>query len=96
MRSFFLIPTAAEIETRKRIKLAIYAYAYEFENHSVVSDSHFDDLAKSVDTRVSTSRPDLDNWWASNFNPSTGQWIHKHPELDKVKGLYRAYFNQRV
>ena len=78
-----------EQETRRRIKLSLWAYAYDFESDSMVSDGEFDDECKKVRLEVDTNRPDLDKWWRDNFSPSTGQWIRKHPELDGIKKLYK-------
>lgn len=84
--------TQQEIETRRRIKLAVWAYAYEFRNVSIVDDFVFDFESRMVDLNVRTDRPDLDIWFVCNFDPSTGQWIHKHPELTKVAGLYERFY----
>jgi hypothetical protein len=75
-------------ETRLRVRLTAWAYAYEFENDSLVSDAEFDAACREVDLTVRTARPDLDEWWIDNFDPSTGQWIHSHPELDRARNLY--------
>lgn len=75
-------------ETRLRIRLSLWAYAYEFESDSMVSDAEFDAACREVDLSVRTKRPDLDEWWIDNFDPSTGMWIRKHPELDRVRGKY--------
>lgn len=75
-------------ETRLRIRLSIWAYAYEFENDSMVSDAEFDAACREVDLAARTKRPDLDDWWIDNFDPSTGMWIRQHPELDKVRSKY--------
>lgn len=79
-----------EVETHKRIKVALAAYAYEILNDSFMNDSEFDELAKSIDLNIATKRPDLDEWFKSNFQADTGMWIHNHPELDKIGKLYRA------
>jgi len=71
-----------------RIRLALAAYAYEFENDSILSDADFDAMSLMVDTSIDTGAPDLDFFFMESFNPSTGQWIHDHPELDRVKSLY--------
>lgn len=75
-------------ETRRRVRLTAWAYAYEFESDSLVDDATFDAACREVDLAVRTTRPDLDEWWIDNFDPSTGQWIHSHPELDKARHLY--------
>ena len=79
-------------ETRNRIKLAIYAYAYEFMNDSVVSDGEFDEMARNIDLSINTRRPDMDAWFRKEFEPDTGQWVHKHPQLNKIAELYKRYY----
>lgn len=81
----------SEKETRKRIKLAVAAYAYEICNTPVLTDEQFDNLAKSVNLSVSTSRPDLDEWFRREFETDTGMWIWKHPELARIGEIYERY-----
>lgn len=83
-----------EIETRRRIRLALWAYAYEFENHSIVSDALFDMESYCVDLNVETNRIDLDYFFKAYFQPCTGLWIYKHPELYKVKNLYNWQYDK--
>lgn len=83
-----------ELETKRRINLAVWAYAYEFENDSLVPDEKFDRECRLVDLTISTSRPDLDDWFKREFDPSTGVWIHKHPELQKIRELYQRYYKK--
>ena len=82
-----------DAETRRRIRLSVYAYAYEFRNKSLVDDGEFDAMCGKVDLAVDTRRPDLDGWFRKNFDPSTGLWIHDHPELDKIKNLYDQFYS---
>ncbi|WP_425540711.1 DNA ligase LigA-related protein [Rhodoblastus acidophilus] len=88
----FLTLSHEEIERRRRIRLTIAAYAYEFENESIMSDHEFDKLSQQVDLSITTGR--LDDWWRDKFHPDTGQWIHDHPELDKVREVYHRVFKQ--
>lgn len=76
-------------ETRKRVRLTVAAWAYEKHNDPIMSDAEYDQLALSIDLRKTTSRPDLDDWWRENFNPSTGMWVFRHPEVDIVEKAYR-------
>lgn len=82
-----------EIERRNRVRLTLAAYAYEFENESIMSDGEFDELAKKIRPELSTIQSyhvptqierykKLDKFFQTEFSPDTGQWIHKHPELD--------------
>lgn len=84
--------TPQEIETRRRIRLSIWAYAYEFMTHSIVSDSVYDVESFSVNLKIPTNRIDMDYWFWGNFNPYTGMWIHKHPELTRIASLYERFY----
>ena len=80
-----------EIERRRRILVALWAYAYEFQADSLVSDGEFDKECALVDPNIGTEHPILDAWFKTSFDKCTGQWIHDHPELDKIEKLYRKY-----
>ena len=99
----FMVSTALNVyeqERKNRIKLSLAAYAYEFKNTSIISDAEFDKLALAINTEVSTIEEYhtdlvqieryklLDNFFKTEFQPDTGQWIHKHPELDRLEALY--------
>lgn len=84
--------TEKEIETRRRIRIAVWAYAYEILNAPVVCDAQFDIECQLVDLRVETDRLDLDYWFHANFDPCTGQWIHIHPDLNKIAQLHREFY----
>ena len=79
-------------EIRRRIKLSVAAYAYEVKNDSIMSDADFDEQCKLVDVLKSTGNKKIDNFFRNHFDASTGQWIHKHPEIDKIAELYRRYY----
>lgn len=81
-----------EVERRNRIRLSVAAYAYEFENDSIISDGDFDSLAETIDLQISTENEKLDEFFKAHFSPFTGQWIHDHPELEKLKTIYNRYF----
>ena len=82
---------AVDYQRRIRIKLSIAAYGYEFDSKSIMSDSEYDMLSRDVDCSILTGRDDLDLFFKEEFVPDSGMWIHKHPELDKVKALYNKY-----
>jgi hypothetical protein len=87
------VPSTVEIERRKRIKIALCAYAYEFEDDPIVDDGTFDELASQIDKSVVTGNELLDKFFKNKFEDCTGQWIHQHPELDKLRVLYGRYKN---
>ena len=74
-----------EIQTAIRMRLAAAAYAYEIDNDPIISDAEFDYACTLIDLRIDTTRPDLDDYFREHFDPSTGMWIYKHPELSKVE-----------
>jgi len=71
-----------------RIMVSAAAYGYEFKSESFLDDATFDALCKLIQPFVQTGRPDLDWFFMTEFSPDTGQWIHKHPELEKVKTTF--------
>lgn len=77
-----------EIERRNRIRLSLAAYAYEFHSDSIMSDGDFDKLALTIDKSVSTDNATMDAFFKKEFEPDTGQWIHKHPDLVGIERIY--------
>jgi len=86
--------TPQEIEVKLRIKLSIAAYAYEFCDNSIMSDAEFDEMCNDINPLIKTGNKMMDKFFKEKFDPSTGQWIHSHPELDKIKYLYETYYNK--
>lgn len=84
-----------ETERRRRILLSVWAYAYEYEDVSLVADHVFDEDARKVDLSISTGNRKLDNFFKREFAPDTGMWIAKHPELHKVRRAYARLLADR-
>jgi hypothetical protein len=84
--------TLVEIERRNRIRASLAAYTYEFQNTSIMSDAEFDNLCKQIDVSVSTDNPRMDKFFREHFQPDTGMWIRKHPELHKLAIIYKRVF----
>lgn len=78
--------TAIERERHVRIKLLVFAYAYEVKNDPLVTDQSFDRLALTSCPSIETGKHD--EWWQTNFNPYTGLWIHSYPELNAIERIY--------
>lgn len=83
-----------EKEVRRRIKISVAAYAYEMLDESIMSDAEFDKMCLQVNLNVDTGNKKMDSYFKKNFDPSTGQWIRKHPELDKIADLYVRYYKK--
>lgn len=94
MSDLFLYRDTVGREIKRRINIAVWAYAYEVEHDSIVDDHTFDAECRKVDPSISTNRPDLDVFFRTIFHPDTGMWIHHHPELNKVEELYRKWYKR--
>lgn len=88
--------TPEEVERRRRIRVAVWAYAYEVLNYSLVSDDRFDSECKLVNPAVTTGHKKLDSFFAKDFADYTGQWVHKHPEKRKLDVLARRYVQHHI
>lgn len=86
--------SAAEVETRKRILLAVAAYAYEVLNEPLCSDADFDGSCREIDLNQDTGNAALDAWWRASFDPSTGMWIHIHPDLPGLARIARMILGE--
>lgn len=73
-----------------RIAITVWAYAYEYESESLVPDDVYDYASRLIDPKIKTGRRKLDNFFAKEFEPDTGMWIRKHPELIHVERLYKT------
>jgi len=81
-------------QIRLRIRLCVYAYAYEIANETLIPDHEFDAMCLKIDPSIETGNEKMDAWFKKEFNPSTGQWIHKHPELGRIVHIYRKYYQK--
>lgn len=81
-------------ERRYRIRLSVAAYAYEFMDDPVLTDEEFDNLAKKINVNIKTGNDKLDKFFKEEFSADTGMWIHKHPEKEKLKNLYKEYYKK--
>lgn len=90
------VPTDVENERRNRIRLSLFAYAYEFEDDPLISDAEYDKLSYQIRKDMKTGNKLLDRFFNREFEPHTGQWIRKHPELDKLKAMYFVMKNKSL
>lgn len=79
-------------ETRRRIRLAVAAYAYEFEDDPVMTDAEFDRIAMEIDPDAPTGNLVLDKFFMLFFEPATGMWVRNHPDIPGLKRLYETYY----
>lgn len=80
--------TEVEVERRNRIRLSVWAYAYEMLDDPLVPDALFDETARSIRPQEATGHKRLDAFFATEFAPDTGMWIRQHPEQAKLFHLY--------
>lgn len=73
-----------EIERRRRIFVSLWAYAYEVLSISLVDDAKYDLEASLIDVSMDTENPIMDAFFREEFDPSTGMWVHKHPQLTRL------------
>ena len=83
-------------EIKNRIRLSVYAYAYEFMNDSLVDDAEFDRLSQEIDLTITTGNEEMDSFFAREFIADSGMWIRKHPNLERVKELYENFYRRKT
>lgn len=80
-----------EIERKRRINVSLWAYAYEVENDSLVSDEIYDSECLKINPEMGTGNRKMDTFFRKQFSSDTGLWIHKHPELNRIKEIYKEH-----
>ena len=81
-----------ELERKRRINVSIWAYGYEVENDLIVSDEMFDSECLKIRAGMDTGSVVMDGFFREEFLADSGIWIHKHPELEKLKEIYVRYY----
>lgn len=81
-------------ERRRRIQVAIWAYAYEVRAISLVSDAVFDRTCREINLLIPTGNEEMDTWFKENFDPSTGQWVWAHPSQQWLELTFRNLYDQ--
>lgn len=82
------LQTEFEKERQRRICVALWAYAYEYMSEPIVDDAKFDKTCQEIDVSISTENKEMDEWFKKEFSPDTGQWITKHPHLERLHQMY--------
>ena len=82
-------------EIKNRIRLSVAAYAYEMRNDEIMSDKEFDSLALKVNPQEKTGNRKLDNFFKKHFQPDTGMWIRKHPDINGIAHIYELYYKKK-
>lgn len=76
---------------RDRIRISMFAYAYDILGEPLVSDSDYDSLAKTLDNTTSTDNEIMDTFFKEEYVNHSGMWIHKHPQLERIRQLVLRY-----
>lgn len=84
-----------EIETRRRIHLCVATYAYEIADSPIMPDHTWDYLAQTINPKLGTCHPLIDEFFVVHFSPMTGMWIHHHPELEGIERIYKRHHAKR-
>lgn len=82
-------------ETRRRIRIAVAAYAYEVLQDPIMSDGEYDSLAAEIDPYEDTGNAVLDLFFLTDFSRETGSWVHKHPDIPGLARIYEGYYKDR-
>lgn len=80
---------------RDRIVVSVAAYAYENRYQPIMSDADYDALSERVhiERNIATGNHRLDRFFQRNFQPDTGLWIHKHPDLPGIINIYARWYH---
>ena len=79
-------------EIRNRIRLSVAAFSYEYQSDSIMSDSEFDELSRRINPEEETGNEVMDRFFREQFEPDTGMWIRKHPNLRGLETIYNKYY----
>ena len=74
------------------VKVAESTMRSEIANAPLFSDNTWDSMAQLINPRMGTYHPLLDEFFATQFSPMTGMWIHDHPELEAIKRTHDRYY----
>lgn len=77
-------------EIRKRIMIAVHAYAYEIMFDPLIDDHTYDRLAREIDLTIDTGNKVMDKFFKENYDADTGMWIYKHPDLQGIDRYYNS------
>jgi len=79
-----------EIERYRRIRASLAALQYELRplDPPYMDEHAFDALCLKINPDMDTGHPAMDEFFATEFSPCTGQWIRSHPELEKLERLH--------
>lgn len=75
--------------------MSVAAYAYEIDNNSIMSDAEFDEKCLLIDLEMKTGNRKMDNFFKKHYDASTGQWIHKHPQLPQIRKIYLDLYQNK-
>jgi hypothetical protein len=75
----------------RRRQLASVTFGIELRGISIMLESDWDRIAASIDRRVGTCDPVVDEFFITQFSPMTTKWIHHHPLLDVIGGWFDHY-----
>lgn len=86
----------SELVRKDRITVAVAAWAYENNHKPIMSDAKYDQLSQRVHAQrhIATGNHRLDRFFQRHFDPDTGLWVHKHPDLPAIENIYARYYQK--
>lgn len=93
--NLILTPEAVE-QRRLRIRLSVFAYAYEMLDTSLVPDHVYDEMSRKVNPAIETGHPVIDEFFKTCFEPTSGAWVRRHPEIGKLKARFAIHATPTV
>lgn len=86
-----------ELVRHDRIKVAVAAWAYENNYKPIMTDRQYDQLSERVylERNIATGNYRLDRFFQKNFDPNTGLWVRKHPDIAGLENIYARYFQPK-
>lgn len=82
-------------ERKRRIRVSLWAYAYEVANISLVDDATYDRESRLIRPEVETGNAEMDAFFRTVFEPDTGLWIHEHPHKDRLKAILEGIVKRK-
>ena len=80
-----------EVERHRRIRVAVWAWAYEMKSAPLVDDFTYDREALLIDPTIDTDNAEMDTFFRDTFSPHTGQWVLQHPNKAGLERYFRLW-----
>ena len=84
----------ASVATYKYAHLVSYKFAQIDKNKSIKvrANKIENPMSLEINPNEKTGNEKMDNFFKTQFEPCTGMWIRKHPEIKRLDYLYKKYY----